>query len=211
MKAYVYMKTYMGLLVELYPKLPKLRTTQVPLSLKVYKLWYIHSMDVSIRKEQTADTSNNMDESQEQCKIKDTKFYIQHDSIYMTFWKRQNYSVGNHISSCLEMGKAQGKFEGDGNSLYLACFDMTICICQNSQNRKKHIAVYLKRMNFTGCRLYYYKSFTEVLLWLLTGQIKSEQLSFRIKAFKNWPSQPHLPYSLRLPFTHWVHHPKWTV
>ena len=45
MKAYVYMKTYMGLLVELYPKLPKLRTTQMPLSLKVCKLWYIHSID----------------------------------------------------------------------------------------------------------------------------------------------------------------------
>lgn len=40
-----------------------------------------------------------------------------------------------------------------------------------------YTAVYLKRMNFTGCRLYYYKSFTEVLLWLLTGQISRSSLA----------------------------------
>lgn len=105
---------------------------------------------VSIRREQTAATSNNMDESQNQCKMKDTKFYIQHDSIYMTFRKRQNYSVGNHISSCLELGKGEETdykghkeaLEGDSNSLYLTYFDMTICICQNSQNRKTFIQLY---------------------------------------------------------------------
>ena len=91
-----------------------------------------------------------MDESQEQCKMKQTKFYIQHDSIYTTLWKRQNYSVGNRISSCSELGKGEETdyrwhketFEGDGHSLYLAYFDMTICICQNSPNTKTFIQLY---------------------------------------------------------------------
>lgn len=145
------MKTYMGLLVELYPKLPKLRTTGCPL-LRVYKLWYTYLMEQKsalegnklLLQETTWMNLNN------NAKWKIQKFYIQHDSIYMTFQKRQNYSVGNHISSCLELGKGEETdskgtrklLRAYSNSLYLTYFDMTICICQNSQNRKTFIQLY---------------------------------------------------------------------
>lgn len=50
------------------------------------------------KKERTTHKWNNMNKSQKhyaKCKKQDTNCYMQFDSIYMTFWKKQNYRGRN--------------------------------------------------------------------------------------------------------------------
>ena len=91
------------------------------------------------------------------CKKADTKGYILHDSIYMTFWKRQNQRDWKQICVCQGWGKGRKgsirkyqertiQGEVDGNVLCLDCAEGTKLYTFAKTQR----TVYLKRwMGYT--------------------------------------------------------------
>lgn len=77
--------------------------------------WESHQL----KKNQTTDVVSNTDGSQNQCaewKKSLSKGYIYDDSIYRTFWKRQNYSggqpVANRAVAAADWGGAGSDYEG---------------------------------------------------------------------------------------------------
>lgn len=64
------------------------------------------------KKEQITDTCNSTDQSQKHCVGKEkayTREYIPYNSIYMTFWKMQNYRDRKQISGYQEHGMGKVK------------------------------------------------------------------------------------------------------
>lgn len=59
----------------------------------ISKLWYTYTMEyyTSNKKEKTIDICSNMKEFQMLSEGLSPNGYVFYDSIYMTFWKRQNY------------------------------------------------------------------------------------------------------------------------
>lgn len=69
----------------------------------------------SSKKEWTTDTFNNLEESpgnySESKRKPMPKGYLLYDSIYVTFFKRQNFESGEQISGCRGLGM-EGRREG---------------------------------------------------------------------------------------------------
>lgn len=122
-----------------------------------------------------------------------SKTYVLHDSIRMTFQKRQKTTekqTKKHISGCQgwEQGNArttQGYnriFQGDASVLH---FDdsgghTTISVCQNSQN---HV---LKRMTFIVCKtLIFGKIKARIKLPSPEATLKSPHITHRVRSIKN--------------------------